>query len=192
MRTNRLSLVSGVLVAAGMLCLCGTAAAGDCYNHGGTVINGTSGNDILTGTNGRDEMHGFEGNDTFYGLVGVDCEEGGQSCTSVATMNGGGDSDFFWGYAMYGYGGDGADQFLVNGDGCAAQYFEGAGKADYAGGGFAFIPVYGATFYGQGNDDTLIGTDAADYLDGGMGSDTLDGLYGTDTCVNGEVLRNCP
>jgi Ca2+-binding RTX toxin-like protein len=181
-------------MVAGMLCWCGTATAGNCYNWGGgaTIINGTSGNDILTGTNGRDEMHGFEGSDTFYGLAGVDCEEGGQSCTSVATMNGGNDSDFFEGTAMYAYGGDGADQFGGGYPDCPAQYFEGAGKADWAIGNYSFTPVYGATFYGQGNDDFLYGGDAADYLDGGSGSDEIDGYYGTDTCVNGEVLRNCP
>lgn len=197
MRINRLSLVSGVLMVAGMFCLCGTATAEDCYSWAASwgstsVINGTSGNDILTGTNGVDEMHGLGGADTFYGLEGNDCEDDNiWSCTSPATMNGGNGNDELLAGAVYAYGGDGADYGSVQIN-CATEYFEGGGKADGFF-GYANDPAsYGVTFYGQGNDDTLLGSYGNDYLDGGFGYDQIWGIDGTDTCVNGEVLQTCP
>lgn len=49
-----------------------------------------------------------------------------------------------------------------------------------------------AQLLGGAGDDHITGGEHDDHLDGGDGNDFLDGVAGTDTCINGEVVVNCP
>jgi Ca2+-binding RTX toxin-like protein len=81
---------------------------------GGTVINGTSGDDSLTGGDGNETINGFGGNDTLSGGEGRDWLIGGDGNDTLISQT---DSNHGDGRADRLEGGLGNDEYYVNDDG---------------------------------------------------------------------------
>lgn len=110
MRPVRLLLLTGALVAPGvLLAVPATAAAPTCAGKAATIV-GTSGADRVYGTKADDVVVLGAGNDTFYGDA---------SSTDLVCLGDG--DDFAYGNAGTIYGGTGRDRLYARGSGVTFQ-----------------------------------------------------------------------
>jgi hypothetical protein len=142
------------------------------------------GNDTVYGSAYGDTFHGGAGNDNLYGSNGNDQIDGG---TGADYMSGGAGTDL----ADYSSRTNGVTVGLNNagGDGEANENdnlqpdFEqiaGGSGSDHL---YLNLSVAGA-LYGNGGNDTLVGSNFTDYLYGGAGADLVKGGGGSD-CIDG-------
>jgi Ca2+-binding RTX toxin-like protein len=182
------------------------AARGDRFSAIDAIV-GSQGNDTISGSSANESFSGGEGNDVLNGgqggafgevsirnVNGKDTLDGG---AGNDTLDGGGDSDTL-------IGGEG-DDFIVSGTG--SDRFDGGGGLDIVsylqdGGNTGlflsladpekntgeaaddtFISIEG--LIGTRGNDTITGTDEANFLGGNTGNDSLVGYDGNDTLDGG-------
>ncbi|MCA3357849.1 MAG: calcium-binding protein, partial [Roseomonas sp.] len=164
-----------------------------------SLVAGAAPNQTLLGDLGHDTLVlgnstaqaalGGEGNDCLLGSTAANTLEGSDGDD---TLNGGGDSDFALGgagndyvYAVIGtnvgVGGSGND--TLDTSALTANYLVNlqTGLNNSAGESFT---EFEAVIAGAGND-TLIGTDGANFMNGGAGNDSILGGNGADTLIGG-------
>lgn len=158
---------------------------------GDDVILGTPSGEIIRGLGGDDTICGGDGYDIIYGGPGDDTLYGGDSegnDTTFNTLYGGSGDDSIYGSAfddwLYGQGGH---DYLVTANGTALQdkMFGGSGNDVF----LSFSDLGGSLIRGQGNNDTVYGSDYADVIMGDPGFDTLHGGGGNDS-INGGSGRD--
>ncbi len=156
---------------------------------------GNAAANMLKGAGGNDTLRGGEGNDTLFGEGGTDSLVGGTGADSLSgdlgndTLDGGYGAD-----AMAG--GAGEDTYLVDNGGDTIVELAGAGfdmvrsllpffvlpdNVD----GLTLLSAAGATGWGNGLDNLLIGDVGGDHIRAGAGNDTIDGGAGADTLTGG-------
>jgi Ca2+-binding RTX toxin-like protein len=150
------------------------------------ILSGT-GADLVFGNGGDDAIRDDRGNNTVVGGFGNDCLWtsssgsgndlifGNQGNDTVFDQQGGSDTIF---------GGLGNDSVVLQGTG-AAQVFgnEGADTVD-AGLRSSSVTIAGGNDSADGND-SIIASNAADFVFGNGGNDSINGLGGADTVVGG-------
>lgn len=153
--------------------------AGDDYIRGdeGLLFPDAHGDDNIDGGAGNDRLYGDGGNDRIVGGPGDDFLDGG---TGNDFMDGG------WG----------SDTYVVDSARDVTVEFEGTTGTDTVyssvnwtlSHGFENLVLVGTTLQGFGNaqDNTLIGNEAANYLNGLNGNDTLYGGDGNDLLAGGD------
>jgi Ca2+-binding RTX toxin-like protein len=132
---------------------------------GGSVINGTAGNDTLSGTAGNDTVSGLGGNDTYLagGTYGADVFDGGAGFDSIEFKAGATNAimvDYNVGFISGG--GTGSISFT------SVERVVGGNFADTLNG-----DAVAQNLTGQGGNDTLAGGAGVDTLWGGFGSDAF-------------------
>ena len=189
---NVLTYTGGSLTLQGPLAGTLIAAAG--AGGAGVVLSltpGTEGDDVLIGTEQADALNGLGGNDTISGLGGSDTLTGGSGNDSfqgtVAGLNGDTIIDFEVG-----------DKIVITDAVLGSFNFALVGNnLIYTGGSLTFgAPLAGelvaAAAPGGGvqltlePNETITGTEQADFLDGHGGTDTVNGLGGNDLLVGGD------
>jgi Ca2+-binding RTX toxin-like protein len=154
--------------------------------HGGNgndTLRGGNGNDTLNGDAGADQLIGNGGNDTLDGGADNDYLDGGSGDDTLLGNTG---NDLL-------VGGPGADHLDGGPGNDAASYVTStagvtldlenpaASTGDAAGDTFTNIE----RFFGSPYNDTMLGTEAGDYLAGGAGNDTIRGRGGDDLLIGG-------
>lgn len=185
---------------------------GYAHNTASTIYAG-AGNDLVYGTSGGDSIDGGSGNDNIFGEVGADSITGGAGNDYIDggsqndTLDGGTGDDRV-------YGGDGSDVFrlsdnfghdtIVGGEGAEVDFgdvIDATGLSngvtvDFSapetgiitdGTNDANFSEIEALLLGAG-DDTVYGSDGADYVSTGAGSDYVDGGAGDDIFELGNTL----
>jgi serralysin len=168
-----------------------TNFSGESFTEFEAVMSG-NGNDTLSGTDGANFMHGGAGNDSILGGAGDDTLNGGGGADRAA---GGAGNDYI--YAVIGLdvgvGGNGSD--TLDTSAFSGNYLVNlqTGLTNFSGESFT---EFEAVISGTGND-TLIGTDGANFMHGGAGNDsilggadndTLSGGSGSDNLIGGDGL----
>lgn len=141
--------------------------------NGGSVINGTAGDDLIDGTAGSDTLNGLGGNDSFYGNIGDDIFDGGAGFDQI---------DFAGFASDY--------SFTTNADGSVSVK-----NATF--GNDTLTNVEGFFFWDEqkwysleelvasGSGNPINGTAGDDLIDGTKSNDTLSGLGGNDSFYGG-------
>ena len=158
----------------------GGEAEGDNLISIENIIGSDGGNDVLTGGNESNFFNGYAGDDTLDGGGGGDSLFGGEGDDIIRPGAG-----FDYVVASNGY--DTVD-YSTSVVGVGVHLFFGGGFAgDAAGDGINGIErVIGSataadTFYGDNEDNALVGLGGDDIFHGDAGGDSLDGGTGTDT-----------
>lgn len=138
-------------------------AAGEGHDR----VYGGAGNDTLAGADGNDALSGDSGFDIINGNAGDDTISGG---LDRDTLYGGAGNDLLYGDVVDGTSND--DDVLYGGD----------GNDTVVASAFA---TAGSTLIGDGGDDVIYGSAAADLISGSTGGDTLYGNGGNDVIYGG-------
>jgi Ca2+-binding RTX toxin-like protein len=203
--TIALNEANGILPTAILL-----GGNGDDVLTGGSASNqlhGGTGNDILRGNGGPDRLSGEGGNDTLIGGAGADSVDGGSGDDRIV-WNPGDDTDLIEGGdgtdTVEVNGGNGAETFTVTANGTRVR-FDRVNPAPFAldigtseklvlnanGGNDSFsatgnlATLIQMTVDGGAGNDTLLGSNGADFLFGGTANDFIDGQQGNDTVFLG-------
>jgi Ca2+-binding RTX toxin-like protein len=141
-----------------------------------TII-GNSGANSLAGGGGNDDLSGGAGDDTLSGGDGLDSLAGGAGNDN---LDGGGNSDT----AIFGDAGVGVDLVAGTATGEGTDTLSGIENVVTGTGNDSVIGSDGANYIvvGDGND-TVVAGDGDDVVDGGSGNDALDGGDGIDTVL---------
>ncbi len=155
------------------------------------TLKGKGGNDTLLGSSNDDDIDGGAGDDTIRGSGGDDAIHGG---IGVDELFGDAGDDHLQIDAddSQTLGGEGDDivDAANSAIGVALSLAE-LGFTEFRGSPFADnvtaagLP-FGASLYGYGGDDVLIGTDFDDHIEGGAGADFLMGRLGIDVIISDE------
>jgi Ca2+-binding RTX toxin-like protein len=151
-----------------------------------------AGDDILRGGTGDDRLSGGDGRNLMYGGSGDDELSLGYRATGLLdggigsdTLRAGGDVDLAKGYAVNDVGQRIAIRNIENVD--LSGFVDGVvvrgdGGRNVFNADFAFE---GATFFGAGGRDSILGGDGADRIFGDAGNDVLEGGGGDDRLTGG-------
>lgn len=163
---------------------------GQTPTSGPDVIYGTPAGETINGLGGDDIICGGDGYDIIYGGAGSDQIFGGDSLQNDSSFNdlyGGTGNDFLYGASGgndFLFGQSGADQLVTYSVGGQDKLFGGSGNDT-----LESFSVDGSEMRGQGNNDTIYGSEAADVILGDPGLDTIYGNGGNDN-INGGKGRD--
>ncbi|MCA3413848.1 MAG: calcium-binding protein, partial [Roseomonas sp.] len=156
-----------------------TNFSGESFTEFEAVISG-NGNDTLIGTDGANFMDGGAGDDSILGGAGDDTLNGGGGFDRA---EGGAGNDYIYGVIGLDVGVGGSGNDTLDTSAFTGNYLVNlqTGLTNFSGESFT---EFEAVISGSGND-TLIGTDAANFMHGGAGNDSILGGAGADTLIGG-------
>jgi len=146
------------------------------------AIQSGDGADLLVGFTGDDILASGEGDDTLRGGFGNDILAPG---LGNATVDGGDGQDALQLHGRFNYQDGSGVSFRDGGQRIVGWYVDLAASLIVAIGGDMITYSNIERFVGGGGDDTMLGSDGADYMDGHARNDSIDGGSGDDTLLGG-------
>jgi RTX calcium-binding nonapeptide repeat (4 copies) len=139
--------------------------------NGNDSIKGGAADDTLLGNLGNDTLNGSDGNDLLDGGMGGDIIIGGNNSDTVTYESR--SANLLIDFNTIGNDGAPGENDWIMDD---VETIKGGMGADT----ITMKPNVGHSVFGNGGNDTITGSDVADYLDGGTGVDSLFGNGGLD------------